>query len=138
MTTSPKPSGRGAPPPDPRMSPAAAVLATWFVPGAGHLALGQRRRGAVLLIVLLFMFAAGLAYGGRLFPFQTSEPLVFLAAAAEWALAVPRVVAGTAGLGGGDVVAVTYEFGNTFLIAAGLLNMLAMLDAYDRATGRKP
>jgi hypothetical protein len=33
---------------------------------------------------------------------------------------------------------VTYEYGNTFLLVAGLLNYLAMLDAFDIAAGRKP
>ena len=32
---------------------------------------------------------------------------------------------------------VTYEYGNTFLLVAGLLNYLAMLDAFDIAAGRK-
>ena len=31
----------------------------------------------------------------------------------------------------------TYEYGNTFLVAAGLLNSLVVLDAYDIALGRK-
>ena len=32
---------------------------------------------------------------------------------------------------------ITYEYGNTFLLVAGLLNYLAMLDAFDLAAGRK-
>ena len=36
-----------------------------------------------------------------------------------------------------DVRAVTYEYGNAFLIVAGLLNMLVVIDAYDVAMGRK-
>ena len=32
----------------------------------------------------------------------------------------------------------TYEYGNTFLLIAGLLNYLAMLDAFDISAGRKP
>ena len=31
----------------------------------------------------------------------------------------------------------TYEYGNTFLLVAGLLNYLATLDAFDIAAGRK-
>jgi hypothetical protein len=31
----------------------------------------------------------------------------------------------------------TYEYGNTFLLIAGLLNYLAMLDAFDISAGRK-
>ena len=32
---------------------------------------------------------------------------------------------------------VTFEYGNTFLVVAGLLNYLGMLDAFDIASGRK-
>ncbi len=84
------------------------------------------------------MFVIGLAFGGRVFPFQMGEPLVFLAAVAQWTIALPRVIASIAGLGAGNVVSVTYEYGNTFLIVSGLLNALVLLDAIDRATGRKP
>ena len=37
----------------------------------------------------------------------------------------------------GTVTAVTYEYGNCFLIVAGLLNSLVVLDAFDIAMGRK-
>ncbi len=39
--------------------------------------------------------------------------------------------------GAGLVTAVSYEYGNTFLMTAGLLNFLVILDAYDIAAGRK-
>jgi hypothetical protein len=35
------------------------------------------------------------------------------------------------------VVSATYEYGNTFLIVAGLLNTLAVLDVFDLGMGRK-
>jgi hypothetical protein len=41
------------------------------------------------------------------------------------------------GAGAGVVTAASYEYGNTFLIVAGLLNFLVVLDAFDVATGRK-
>jgi hypothetical protein len=110
---------------------------TILVPGVGHFLVGQTRKAAIFFVVLITMFAIGLAFGGRLLPFTTDEPLVFLGAAAQWVLLLPRVLAGLAGLGAGDVVAVTYEYGNTFLIVAGLLNALVTLDVYDIATGRK-
>jgi hypothetical protein len=122
---------------DTRVSPAATVIAGWLVPGAGHALQGQIPRAAVFFIVLVVMFAAGIAFGGRLFPLRFVEPLVFLAAVAEWGLGVPRAVALLGGFGDGDVVSITYESGNTFLIVAGLLNALVVLDAFDVATGRK-
>ena len=89
----------------------AAALA---VPGAGHLWLG-RRKGVVFLVVLL----------------------VGLAALADMGIGVPYVIARALGYGAGNVIAVTYEYGNTFLIVAGLLNTLVVIDAFDIAMGRK-
>jgi hypothetical protein len=119
-------------------SPVTISVLAWLVPGAGHLFVGQVRKGLIFFGILGSMAVLGLAFGGRLFPFQVSEPLVFLAAAAQWALGLPRLLAALAGAGAGDVVAATYDYGNTFLIASGLLNVLVLLDASDLARGRKP
>lgn len=113
-----------------------AVLA-WIIPGAGHLWLGQTQKAATFAVVLTAMFVIGCAFDGRLFPFQSAEWLVLLAAGAQWGLGLPRIVAGLGGFGAGEVTAVTYEYGNTFLMAAGLLNVLVALNAYDRARGRR-
>lgn len=83
------------------------------------------------------MFAMGLWLEGRLFPFEPAQPLALLAAFANLGAGLPYVAASLLGLGRGAVTAVSYEYGNTFLIVAGLLNMLVVLDAYDVAVGRK-
>jgi hypothetical protein len=112
-------------------------LASWAIPGAGHLWLGRRGKGLVFLVALPLMFAIGLAIHGRLFPFDLSEPLVGLAAIADLGIGLTYFVAAALGFGAGDVRAVTYEYGNAFLIVAGLLNLLVVIDAYDVAVGRK-
>jgi uncharacterized protein DUF6677 len=112
-------------------------LASWAIPGAGHLWLGRRAKGLVFLTALPVMFAIGLAIHGRLFPFDLSDPLVCLEAVADLAVGVPYLIAAALGFGQGDVRAVTYEYGNAFLVVAGLLNLLVMIDAYDVAVGRK-
>jgi hypothetical protein len=112
-------------------------LASWAIPGAGHLWLGRRTKGLVFLTALPVMFAIGLAIHGRLFPFDVSDPLVCLEAFADLAIGVPYLIAAAFGYGQGDVRAVTYEYGNAFLVVAGLLNLLVMIDAYDVAVGRK-
>ena len=111
-------------------------LATWALPGVGHLWLG-RRKGLVFLIALPLMFAIGLGIKGRIFPFDLSEPLVGLAAIADFGIGLTYFVATALGFGSGEVRAVTYEYGNAFLIVAGLLNLLVIVDAFDIAQGRK-
>jgi hypothetical protein len=111
--------------------------AAWLIPGAGHLWLGRTQKGLVFLVLLPLMFATGLWLEGRLFPFQPSEPLVALAAFADIGIGVPYFIAKGMSLGAGNVIAAAYEYGNTFIIVAGLLNMLVVLDAFDIAQGRK-
>ncbi len=118
-------------------NPLLVWLASWLVPGAGHLWSGQRAKGLVFLAVLPTMFAVGLGLHGRLFPFELSQPLVALAAIADVGIGLPYFLAKAWNYGGGDVVAVTYEYGNTFVIVAGLLNLLVACDASDIAAGRK-
>jgi len=112
-------------------------LASWAIPGAGHLWLGRRAKGLIFLVALPLMFVIGLAIRGRLFPFDLAEPLVALAAVADVGIGLPYLIAAALGYGGGEVRAVTYEYGNAFLIVAGLLNLLVVIDAYDVAMGRK-
>jgi hypothetical protein len=112
-------------------------LASWAVPGAGHFWLGRRAKALMFLIALPLMFGIGVAIQGRLFPFDFSDPLVCLEAIAEVGVGVPYFIASALGYGHGEVRAVTYEYGNAFLVVAGLLNLLVVIDAYDVAKGRK-
>jgi uncharacterized protein DUF6677 len=115
-------------------------LTGWIIPGAGHLWLGRRVKGLIFLIALPLMFSIGLAIHGRLFPLfplDAREPLVALAALADLGIGAPYFIASALGYGGGIVTAVTYEHGNTFVIVAGLLNLLVLIDVCDIALGRK-
>lgn len=118
-------------------NPTLISVAAWFVPGAGHLWQGRLQKGAVFLVAIPLMFALGIWLEGRLFPFEFSQPLVVLAAFATFGNGLPYFIATALGFGEGLVTAASYEYGNTFLIVAGLLNMLVALDAYDIALGRK-
>lgn len=120
-----------------RSSALLICAAAWFVPGLGHLLLRRTQKGVTFLAVISLMFALGLVLQGRIFPFEFSQPLVALAAFADIGIGLPYFLAWVAGAGAGTVVAPTYEYGNTFLIVAGLLNMLVVLDAFDISAGRK-
>ncbi len=109
----------------------------WLIPGGGHLYLGRVQKGLIFIVTLPLMFVCGLWLRGRLFPFELGQPLVALAAFADLGMGIPYFVAKAIGAGAGEVIAITYEYGNSFLIVAGLLNMLVVLDAFDVAQGRK-
>jgi hypothetical protein len=121
-----------------------AALA-WLVPGAGHLLQGRLVRGLLLGGAVWAMFIIGLQLGGHLFPLAGPYDDGVSAL-----LQVPPVIAN---LGAGvlylfclltntgftdQASLATYEYGNTFLLVAGLLNYLLMLDAFDIGAGRKP
>jgi hypothetical protein len=116
---------------------ALVCVAGWAIPGAAHIWLGRRQKGIVFLIALTAMFAIGLMLEGQIFAFDFREPLGALAAIANVGLGGPWIVAKVMGYGVGQVTAATHESGNTFLIVAGLLNSLVVLDAFDIAMGRK-
>jgi hypothetical protein len=113
------------------------VLA-WAVPGAAHLWLRERLKGLTFLIVLPLMFVVGIALEGRLFAVDLGDPLATLGFLADLGVGLPYLLARSFGYGAGQVTAVTFEYGSTFLIVAGLLNSLVVLDAMDIALGRKP
>jgi hypothetical protein len=116
---------------------ALVCVLSWLVPGAGHLIQGRRDKGLVFLVAVPLMFGFGLWLQGRLFPFEWSDPLVFLGAIADRGVGLPYALAYFFDAGIGNVVAASYEYGNTFLMTAGLLNFLVILDAFDIAVGRK-
>ncbi len=119
------------------INPILVCIAAWALPGLGHMLLGKWRKGVILCAALLVFFFLGLVLQGRLFPFDVSDPLVALAAAGEFGIGLVYFLASPLGYGAGKVVAVAYEYANAYLIVAGLLNFLVILDAYDTAVGRK-
>ncbi|MGE0816829.1 MAG: DUF6677 family protein [Vicinamibacterales bacterium] len=119
------------------LPPVGAAALAWVVPGAAHLVLGKRQKGVIFLLAIPCMFAIGLALDGRIFPFDLTQPLAALAAVAARGVGALGLAAGWLGFGKGVVTAASYEYGNTFIIVAGLLNMLVALDAFDVASGRK-
>ena len=120
--------------------------AAWFVPGLGHLL--QRRWWRAMLMggAVWFSFFIGLAMGGHMFdlnaPEGSSQLLQVPPMIANLGTGALYIVSWLLGYGFADDAAqaarATYEYGNTFLLIAGLLNYLTMLDAFDIAVGRKP
>lgn len=115
----------------------ALIALAWLVPGLGHVLLGRRLRAAVFFVVVVVAFLLGLVLDGELMLPHAGDPLSYLAAVASLGNGVLFFVARAVGLGQGVVTAPAYEFGNTFLLTAGMMNLLLMLDVHDIATGKK-
>ena len=118
-------------------------LAAWALPGAGHIIQKRWLRGILLGGAVWAMFLIGLWLGGHLYAVSGKEHglsalLQLLPMIANFGSGFLYLVCLVANIGFTDnAQLVTYEYGNTFLLVAGLLNYLAMLDAFDIAAGRK-
>ena len=112
-------------------------LAAWLIPGFGHLLLGRKGRALILFISILAMFLFGLALKGEFFSTHSGSYLQTLGYFGEMGVGVAMPAASFFGYSGGDPFFVSSDYGTAFLVAAGMLNMLTILDAYDIALGRK-
>lgn len=119
------------------ISPTLVVALAWFVPGLGHLLLGRRQRAAVFALVVVVSFVVGILCQGELILPKAGDPLSYFASVATVGNGILFFIAKSLGLGDGVPTAVTYEYGNAFLLTAGVMNLLLMLDAYDIAVGKK-
>ena len=120
-----------------RLPLAVLLLLGWLVPGLGHFLLGRRLRAGVFAVVIVIAFVVGLLLDGELIMPHPGDPLSYLAAIASLGNGVLFFLAKYLGAGQGVVTAASYEFGNTFLLTAGMMNLLLLLDIHDIAVGRK-
>ena len=115
-----------------------AGLLAWVWPGLGHLYLGRRGKGLLVMGSILALFGLGVAMDSRLqLHLGLEDPLALLFSLAQMGIGAPYVLARLMGYEVGVVTSPSYEYGNTFTAVAGLLNILVVLDALDTARGYK-
>lgn len=141
------------------VSASVACLAAWLVPGGGHFFLRKPKRGLVFFLVVLTTFFLGILNEGRSYIVDREQPLSYLGTFANVAFgpldllsrqltfgqiayalpADPNDPEGVRLLAAmrRKVMSVTDEYGTTYILAAGLMNLLLILDAFDIAIGRK-
>jgi len=117
------------------------VALAWLVPGGGHFLLKRPGRGALLLGSVVLMFLLGLMMRGAMFQPQTGDVLTtiiycggFLGDLASGLLYLLTI---WLGYSQPDMAGHVHDYGTKFLVAAGLLNVLAMVDAYEIAMKEK-
>ena len=112
------------------------LIAGWLVPGAGHFLLRKWGRGALLAVSIVGMFALGLAMQGKIYA-NAHDLLDLLGLAGDLGNGLLFFIARIAGLGADQVMVTTQDWGTRFIVVAGLLNVIAAVDAHNIRTGRK-
>jgi hypothetical protein len=112
------------------------LIAGWLVPGGGHFLLRKWGRGALLAASILGMFALGLAMQGKVYA-NAHDILDILGLAGDLGNGLPYVISRFLGLGDVQVQVTTADYGTRFIVVAGLLNVIAAVDAHNLRTGRK-
>jgi hypothetical protein len=118
-------------------SPTLALIAGWLIPGAGHALLGKWTRAILLATSIFAMFAIGVALQGKLYSPNTGEPLDMLGFVGDLGSGLLYLVSRLLGWGQAPVLVAVADYGTKFIVVAGLLNIIAAVDAHSLASGRK-
>lgn len=119
----------------------ANVLAalSWLAPGLGYFLLRRRIRGALAVVAIVGMFVIGLMLQGQLYQWsQLGDLLSYLGWIGDLCAGSLYFIGRLAGWGAGNPFTVWGNYGTTFLISSGLMNILVAADVRDIALGRKP
>jgi hypothetical protein len=118
--------------------PALVLLVAWLVPGAGHLLVGKWIRALLLFGSILGMYLIGLGLAGKVYQPNTGDILDMLGFVGQLGMGALYMLARVFGWGASSIVNTLADYGTKFLVVAGLLNIVAAVDAYSLANGRKP
>jgi hypothetical protein len=127
----------------PLWSPILLIPLAWFIPGLGHFLLGRKGRGGIVFGTVLVTFLIGVAMQGPLYHPGAdggdvlSRLIQFGGWIGDMAAGVFYFAASFMGYAPPDVAGYSPDYGSKFIVAAGLLNVLAIVDAYEICTRQK-
>jgi hypothetical protein len=117
------------------------VLVAWIIPGGGHFMQKRTGRGALLLASVGLMFLFGMAMRGMMFTPEKGDILTTLINYGGFLCDLVSGIfyfgAAMFGYNAPDMPGAVHDYGTKFLVTAGLLNILSMVDAYEIAVGKK-
>jgi hypothetical protein len=109
----------------------------WLIPGAGHMIQKRWIRGILLLISIATLFVLGLMMQGRIYKVNGGDILDILGFIGDMGAGGLYIVTLAQDWGQGAIAFATADYGTKFMIVAGLLNFIAVADAYHIAIGKK-
>jgi hypothetical protein len=113
------------------------LILGWFIPGLGHIYTKKYWRGLTFFLCISAMAVLGLYMGGKVYSFQTENPLTILGFFSDLGYGAFYFLSKLIPFGLGDLKSTSFEFGTAYISGAGLLNYLTALDAFDIAMGKK-
>jgi hypothetical protein len=114
-----------------------APLAGWLLPGLGHLIQRRYIRGVLLMLAVFVMFFTGLGMQGKVYSFNTGDLLDILGFVGDIGAGVLYFVARAMDWGIGNIHRAVADYGTKYIVVAGLLNVIAAVDAHQIAIGKK-
>ncbi|HEX6823080.1 MAG TPA: DUF6677 family protein [Candidatus Sulfotelmatobacter sp.] len=109
----------------------------WLVPGAGHMIQKRWIRGLLLFVSIVTLFLLGLAMQGRIYKANGGDILEMLGFIGDVGAGGLYILTLANDWGQGAIAFATADYGTKFMIVAGLLNFIAVADAYHIAIGKK-
>src|SRR5579859_1400966 len=109
----------------------------WLIPGAGHMLQKRWIRGLLLFVSIVSLFLLGLAMQGRIYRANGGDILDILGFIGDVGAGGMYILTLANDWGQGAIAFATADYGTKFLIVAGLLNFIAVADAYHIAIGKK-
>jgi hypothetical protein len=110
----------------------------WLIPGAGHLIQRRWIRGLLLMFCIVVMFILGLAMQGKVYTPNTGDLLDMLGFIGDLGAGSLYIVTRALDAGQGAIHRAVADYGTKFIVVAGLLNVIAAVDAHHIALGKKP
>ena len=114
-----------------------APVVGWIVPGAGHLIQKKWGRGLILMGAIALMFFLGLAMEGKIYKYNTGDLLDILGFVGDVGSGGLYIISRILDVGTAPIAHATADYGTKFIVISGLLNVMAMVDAFHIAAGRK-
>ena len=109
----------------------------WLIPGAGHMVQKRWIRGLLLFVSIVTLFLLGLAMQGRIYKANGGDILDMLGFVGDAGAGALYILTLANDWGQGAIAFATADYGTKFMIVAGLLNFIAVADAYHIAIGKK-
>jgi hypothetical protein len=137
MANSTTEKSKAAPAEPVNMMSVVAPAVGWLIPGAGHMIQKRWIRGALLFISIVTLYLLGLAMQGRIYHANGGDILEVLGFIGDVGAGALYILTLANDWGQGAIAFATAEYGTRFIVVAGLLNFIAVADAYHIAIGKK-